>query len=360
MNGTKEAITFVLAFIIIFPSSLAVYLVLHELGHAIGAMLVGFRISSFTAGPICLYLKENSYKLKIRTNTFKNYLGRVQPSISSIRDDKQYRSLKGKLAVVHIAGPVMGLITLSIFYLLQSRVQNSGIQTALLVTMGCLFSIDFILGVDIPKFIRVLTDEIDRQANIYFWCFYSNLSKEGTRNFVVKEVMKTAASKKPCEWSLKKGSHIAFYNILLELYLAGFIKEMPSGVVEALERLLEGLDILTVKNGRRNGIYLSLAYKSLTFKSISGSDKRDKSVARSLYFKMESYITYIDNKVLYEKKRAEHFLGIKDNSDFFVCGNNLSSSFISEEGYYKINSLINNRGAASVYGKVKTKSEEVY
>lgn len=336
LNKLQQIIMFLISFSIIFPTVGTFWVFVHELGHAIGALLVGLKISSFKFGPFAFYLQDGKYKFKVYFKTLDNYLGRVHPIVYNVQTDKQYNSLTYKVVIILLGGPIIEIISFCLFFFIKDFIPNEIIRVSILMTITTFFVISFLFGQDIPGVIKIFTEKVMQEINIYAWSMYGNWIDVSSNKFIIRKLLIKANQIEYSLTNLKKAGYQGFYYILLELYLAGYAHVLPKDFISSLEGLTTKICRLSTK--KINEQYFILVYRYLCYLVVKGEDKK---IIQEKYFQLEKFNELIKRQdVIYEKKRAEHFLGLKDNSEFLSCKDNLFNFFYHDEGFFNINKRI--------------------
>lgn len=137
-----------LPFILKFSLLLAGYflsILIHESGHFIAGILVGFKARLLQIGPVCFEQKNNKWKLHFKINSF---LGGAAIVLPKTYDD----STMDKYFIAVISGPIFSLASTAIFlylanYNLTSNYEFKFFMSALTLINFCIF-----LATTVPKY----------------------------------------------------------------------------------------------------------------------------------------------------------------------------------------------------------------
>lgn len=339
MDILIHSIITIIAFLIVVPLVGLICILIHEIGHVVGALLVGFRVYAFSAGPFSIIIKNGKAFCNVGANTLKVYLGRAHISICDVCNDKSYNKLGGKIAIVALSGPFFELCNLLLLIQYQKFIDNDLIRVLIITTVATLFSLTFFFNVDAFEAMKVFWDNVSKEGYTYLWTVYGNSNDNKTKEFIIKKFLEKANKLTMEKCSMKKISYIRFYFILLELYLLGYTEQIPTNISITLETFVTKIKRVSNKKGIIKDAYICLFYRYLTYKVFAGNDKEE---VKQLFFENQDLKSIKNSKVtLYEKKRLEQMLGIKDNLSYIRDIQNIPEFYTNDDGYHEVNRLIN-------------------
>ncbi|OBZ10120.1 M50 family metallopeptidase [Bacillus sp. FJAT-26390] len=341
----NDVVLFLITYILGTIPVLFIWVLIHELGHALGAWLVGFRVSSFSVGPFFLVLQDGKYHFRYVKHTRKSYFGRVHPLIHGIHTDKQYHSLRGKVALVAIAGPLLEWASIIAFILLSRYIPNQTIAVTLL-TIVISFSILTLLGSsEIAAAVQMfMGHELLLAGHIYIWSIYSNDSDKESNRFIVTKLLQQAEQLEQLRETKKTKGYLSYCHIMLELYLADYIQALPASLEKSLAKFIRELNDKPAEKKVRQE-QLALSYLFITYRIVSGANKQK---AEQWFYSLEKRYQATSEDAVYQHKRARHFIGIVDELSELNNRTYIPPFFYCETGYENLNRRINNRSSVSI------------
>jgi hypothetical protein len=185
----------------------------------------------------------------------------------------------------------------------------------------------------------MMRDSVIKEIHFYCFSIYGNERDLESERFLIQKITDKATSIQITEQMLNQADYQSYCQVMLQLSLANRTDTLPDSIRIPLQSLTDRLREAPLATGSMNDGLLVLVYLYLTYQVASGSDIEE---AKSIYFDLERHDSTIKSRdSRYEKKRAEHFIGLKDNEAYLSRRVNLSIYFSNEEGYYTINETIN-------------------
>lgn len=217
MDKVIQGVSFTSIFIITFIGVGFTYTFIHELGHALAMLSVGFQISSFAVCPFKVYREDNRYKCMFDLKLSKQYFGKVQPSIVGIHTEEAYERLSPKLYWVLGGGHVLELFSLIGWLMLYNVLPEGDFRFSLKITICSMLILSFLTSADIVGMYRLCTDSISKELCVYDWVTCGPIIDDKTKALVIQKMLAKEDYVKVNAQKIDKNTVLEYNNILLAL-----------------------------------------------------------------------------------------------------------------------------------------------
>jgi len=95
----SKIIDVILVYIIVMPVTYFIWVLIHELGHALATLMMKLKIHAFVVRPLIFEKENNKLKFRFSLKEYKGCFGRVKPQFIGIHDKKDFKKLKYKVLI---------------------------------------------------------------------------------------------------------------------------------------------------------------------------------------------------------------------------------------------------------------------